>query len=223
MDLAHGRVCLRPLADLDMRAWRRLKQHFRDPEIAHLNGTPPNREPLWLLKRILKADARRSDRRTFGIYDEHDAYIGTIELYDIRATRATLGILIGERSHWNRGFGPEAIHALLGYAFEELELERVRLNTYGDNHRAQAAFAKVGFRETGRTPGRDDRIDVHMEIFRSAWLERMAGVSEGDTGSGAAVSATSAPSAASAAPAGSRSSAEGAGAAGAPPGREPGR
>lgn len=205
MDLAHGRVRLRPLADLDMRAWRRLKEHFRDPEIAHLNGTPPNREPLWLLKRILKADARRSDRRTFGIYDEQDAYIGTIELYDIRATRATLGILIGERTHWNRGYGPEAIHALLGYAFEELELERVRLNTYGDNLRAQAAFAKVGFHETGRSPGKDDRIDVHMEIFRSAWLERVAELR--DDGPPAAKSPSHASTAsASTAPSGSEGS-----------------
>lgn len=172
MDLTHGRVRLRPLADLDQRAWRRLQSHFRDPEIAFLNGTPPNREPLWLLKRILKADARRSDRATFGIFDEQGDYIGTIELYDIRHTSATLGILIGEKSHWNRGYGPEAIQAILVHAFQELDLERVRLNTFGDNLRAQAAFKKVGFHEIDRVPAKGDRIDVRMELYRGAWLER---------------------------------------------------
>lgn len=167
----YGRVTLQPLESLDNKAWRRLQSHFRDPEIAHLNGTPPNREPLWLLRRILKADARRRDRATFGIYDEHETYIGTCELYDIRGHQATLGIIIGEKSHWNRGYGPEAMQALLIHAFEDLGLERIVLNTYGDNERAQRAFVKVGFRETGRTTGPDGRIDVHMELRRQPWRE----------------------------------------------------
>ncbi len=171
MRLRHGRVTLLPLADLDNVAWRRIQSHFRDPEIAHLNGTPPNRMPLWLLKRILKADARRSDRATFGIFDEADGYIGTIELYDIRGGSATLGIIIGERSHWGQGYGPEAIHAVLGHAFAELGLELVRLNTFGDNLRAQAAFRKVGFREVRRVRTAGGRTDVQMELYRGAWLE----------------------------------------------------
>ncbi len=167
----YGRVTLRSLADLDNLAWRRIQNHFRDPEIAHLNGTPPNRMPLWLLKRVLKADARRTDRATFGIFDEDGEYIGTIELYDVRGSSATLGIIIGERSHWGRGYGPEAIHALLVHAFQELGLEHVRLNTFGDNLRAQAAFRKVGFREVSRNRLPGGRVDVHMELYRGAYLE----------------------------------------------------
>lgn len=169
MEPAFGRVRLRPLEELRRDDWRRVQAHFRDPEIAHLNGTPPNRLPLWLLRRMLKADARRNDRATFGVYDEHDHYIGTVELYDVRGATATLGIIIGERSHWNRGYGPEAIHALLGHAFLELGLEKVRLNTYGDNPRAQAAFRKTGFREVRRKSTANGRTDVQMEIWRDAW------------------------------------------------------
>lgn len=186
-ELQHGRVTLRPLTALDSTAWRRLQSHFRDPEIAHLNGTPPNREPLWLLRRILKADARRRDRATFGIYDEDDAYIGTCELYDIRRDQATLGIIIGEKSHWNRGYGPEAMEALLTHAFDDLGLDRIVLNTYGDNERAQRAFAKVGFRETGRTKNPDGRIDVHMELRRGAWRQMRDRTAAGDASSPAAL------------------------------------
>lgn len=173
MSPGYGRVRLRPLGDLDQRAWRKIHKHFRDPEIAFLNGTPPNRMPLWLLRRVLLADARRTDRQTFGIFDEHDDYIGTIELYDIRYTGATLGIIIGERSHWGRGYGPEAMTALLDYGFRQLGLDRIRLTVYADNPRALAAYLKVGFHETGRTPAKDGRTDVHMELFKGAWLERM--------------------------------------------------
>jgi RimJ/RimL family protein N-acetyltransferase len=166
---AHGRVTLRPLEEFSDADWRRLQSHFRDPEIAHLNGTPPSRVPLWLLKRLLKSDARRSDRATFGIFDERDDFIGTTELYDVRGAQGTLGIIIGERSHWAQGYGPEAMHALLGYAFDVLGLELVRLNTFGDNLRAQAAFRKVGFHEVERRTEASGRIDVRMELPRATW------------------------------------------------------
>lgn len=168
-----GRVRLQPIADLDTRAWRRVASHFRDPEIAFLNGTPPNRMPLWLLRRVLRADSRRHDRATFGIFDEHDDYIGTVELYDIRRHEATLGIIIGERSHWNHGYGPEAIACILAIAFDELELDRVKLHTYADNPRAQAAFRKVGFRELRRVAAPGGRIDVQMELPRRVWRDRI--------------------------------------------------
>lgn len=169
--LEYGRVQLRPLSALDRHAWRRVQAHFRDPEISHLNGTPPNRMPLWLLRRILKADSNRRDRETFGIFDEQGAYIGTIELYDIRLGSATLGIIIGEKTHWSRGYGPEAMRALLHYAFDDLGLERLRLSTFGDNARAQAAFCKVGFREVRRLRTGSGRVDVQMELSRTAWRE----------------------------------------------------
>ncbi|MFO7545812.1 MAG: GNAT family N-acetyltransferase [Trueperaceae bacterium] len=167
---AYGRVTLRPLEEFSDADWRRLQSHFRDPEIAHLNGTPPSRVPLWLLKRLLKSDARRSDRATFGIFDERDDFVGTTELYDVRGAQGTLGIIIGERSHWARGYGPEAMHALLGYAFDALGLELVRLNTFGDNLRAQAAFRKVGFHEVERRTEASGRTDVRMELARATWI-----------------------------------------------------
>src|SRR5690606_15149751 len=166
---AYGRVTLRPLEEFSETDWRRLQSHFRDPEISHLNGTPPNRMPLWLLKRLLRPDSQRTDRATFGIFDERDDFIGTTELYDVRAGTATLGIIIGEKSHWSRGYGPDAMRALLGYAFDHLGLELVKLETFGDNERAQAAFKKVGFHEVRRRVGNSGRIDVFMEIGRGAW------------------------------------------------------
>lgn len=176
-----GRVRLQPLDEIDAPAWRRVHQHFRDPEISYLNGTPPNRMPLWLLKRILRADTRRSDRLTFGVFDEHHEYIGTIELYDIRGTKATLGIIIGEKSHWGRGYGPEAIAALLDYAFNVLGLDLIRLSTFDDNPRAQAAFKKVGFREVKRVPASGGRVDVQMELHKGGWLASRDAMAAGTT------------------------------------------
>ena len=76
---------------------------------------------------------------------------------------------------WSAGYGPEAMHALLGHAFEGLGLRLVRLETFGDNLRAQRAFKKVGFQETDRRVDGNGRIDVRMELTRERWRDRRDG------------------------------------------------
>lgn len=166
-----SRVRLVTLGALDREAWQRIRNHFRDPEIARLNGTPPTRLPLWVLRTVLRNDSRRPDRHTFGIIADGTEFIGLTELYDTGPTAATLGIIIGERDYWGRGYGTEAVGLLLDYAFGELGLEKVTLNTYEDNLRAQAAFLKAGFVEERRLvrPGDRSRRSVVMGISRSRW------------------------------------------------------
>lgn len=198
--LQYKRVGLRPIETLEQDAWKRIHNHFKDKEIAHLNGTKPSRMPLWLLKRVLKTDAKRIDRETYGIYaqgsqsqsnktiqeiSQHSInteatsfyyhqfpnYIGTVELYDMNRQEATLGIIIGEKDYWSKGYGPEAIHALLCYAFDTLGLKRIKLNTYGDNIRAQRSFKRIGFVEIKRVKNYRGREDIYMEIKIDAWRE----------------------------------------------------
>ncbi len=169
-EISYERVILRPISKIDKQAWRRVRNHFRDPEIAYLNGTRPNRLPLWMLRRAFKADSRLGDRQTFGIF-HNEEYIGAIELYDISKDRCTLGVIIGERDYWGKGFGPEAIVAILKYAFDELNVKQVYLRTFYDNKRAIAAFHKVGFREIRRMSSEKERIKIHMKITKERYLE----------------------------------------------------
>jgi len=70
--------------------------------------------------------------------------------------RAELGIMIGEKDCWGRGYGTDAIRRLLRFAFEEMNLNRVYLTTDENNSRALACYRKCGFREEGRL--RQDRF-----------------------------------------------------------------
>lgn len=171
MHTADSRVRLVPLRSLDSRAWRRIHEHFRDPEIAHLNGTPPNRVPLWMLRSALWLDNLRSDRELFGVIADDDEFIGLVQLYDIRQDTGTMGIIIGEKEYWGRGYGTEAVRQLLEIAFTELGLKQVKLSTYVDNPRAQASFKKAGFRELHREvkPGDRDRLSIWMSIPKERW------------------------------------------------------
>jgi RimJ/RimL family protein N-acetyltransferase len=66
------------------------------------------------------------------------------------ATTALVGILIGEKSCWNRGYGTEAMHLLVDTAFNTLNLHRVYLRVFEDNPRAIRAYEKAGFVHEGR-------------------------------------------------------------------------
>jgi RimJ/RimL family protein N-acetyltransferase len=59
------------------------------------------------------------------------------------------GIVIGEKAHWNRGFGTEATRLALRFAFGELNLHRVELEVFAFNKRAIRAYEKAGFRLEG--------------------------------------------------------------------------
>ena len=169
------RIRLAQLSELDDTAWRRIQEHFRDEEISGLNGSRPSRLPLWLMRPMLKSSSRAPDRHTFGIIANGNEFIGLTELYDIRDGVGTLGIIIGERDFWGRGYGTETVRRLLHFAFDELGLNQVRLATFEDNLRAQASFRKAGFRELRRIAQRGDRgrMSVWMGIPRERWYAEL--------------------------------------------------
>ncbi len=61
-----------------------------------------------------------------------------------------LGIVIGEKSYWNRGYGQDATRLLLEYGFNLLNLNSILLGVFSFNERAIACYQKIGFREVGR-------------------------------------------------------------------------
>ncbi len=88
---------------------------------------------------------------------------------------AFVGIGVGVRDLWGKGYGTDAMRVILRYAFRELDLRRVSLNTFEYNPRAIRSYEKAGFVPEGRARGflhRDgQRWDlVYMGILREEWL-----------------------------------------------------
>lgn len=83
---------------------------------------------------------------------ETDVSIGRILLIGMDHVNRTsmLGIGIGDKSYWGRGYGTEAIRLLLEYSFNILNLHSVWLGTFEFNKRAIRCYQKVGFKEIGR-------------------------------------------------------------------------
>jgi len=98
-------------------------------------------------------EAGRHHSHLFGIVDKtSDELIGRCVLFQIDAVNrsAMLGIVIGEKEYWGRGYGREATRLLLDYAFNLLNLNNVMLGTFSFNERALRCYGAVGFREIGR-------------------------------------------------------------------------
>jgi RimJ/RimL family protein N-acetyltransferase len=93
------------------------------------------------------------DQTPFVIYERLTMRpIGTAGLVAINHLHRTaeLGIGIGERECWGKGYGTEATRLILDYAFTVLGLHNVMLRVFSYNERAIRSYRRVGFREIGR-------------------------------------------------------------------------
>jgi RimJ/RimL family protein N-acetyltransferase len=107
---------------------------------------------------------------------DDDAPIGTIALFRLDTINASagIGISIGERALWGKGYGTDAMFALLDFGFGELRLERMWLEVYDFNARARRSYDKCGFVLEGTQRHaifrRGKHHDVHlMSILRDEW------------------------------------------------------
>ena len=85
-----------------------------------------------------------------------------------------LGIMIGDRDYWGRGYGREVVRLLLEYGFHYLGARRIALTTHAKNERAIRSYLACGFIEEGRPRKavwiEGEYIDlVNMSILREEW------------------------------------------------------
>jgi diamine N-acetyltransferase len=105
--------------------------------------------------------------------------IGNCGFFSIKAISrsAEFGIMIGERSYWNKGYGTEAVELLLKHGFSSLNLHRIYLRVFETNLRAVRAYEKAGFIHEGRHREAHyydgTYVDViQMSVLRSEWDNR---------------------------------------------------
>lgn len=146
-----------------------------DEELSRLDATQPLRmsytEYISYSKEDLDFPSPRTKR--FAIDTLDGKHIGNCMYYDIdlRQGEAELGIMIGDRGYWSKGYGADSVASLLDHIFTATPLTRVYLHTLEWNHRAQRSFARAGFREVKRVR-RSGYLFILMEIYRSEWEQR---------------------------------------------------
>ncbi len=149
-----------------------------------------NAASLTSVKKLMEIIQKDQEKASSLVYDfsiltlEDDRLVGfmDLELYSLPLGEAFVGIGIGKREDWGKGYGTDAMKVILRYAFQELNMRRVSLNTFEYNPRAIRSYEKAGFVHEGRIreylcrEGR--RWDlIFMGILREEWLAQNTVVS----------------------------------------------
>jgi RimJ/RimL family protein N-acetyltransferase len=153
----------------------------RNSEFMRLLDTDP--AILWSKKRIQEWNEKelekdRQEEYFFTIRTlQEDRLIGFAALFEFQWNHGDpwVAIGLGEPDTWGKGFGSEAMHLVLRYAFTELNVHRVTLCVFDYNERAIRSYEKVGFKHEGRVRGEflrsGSRWDMFfMGILREEWL-----------------------------------------------------
>jgi RimJ/RimL family protein N-acetyltransferase len=171
--ISGDRVSLHPksLADAPRDyIWR------KDAKLAALNGQPTLK--ISFIRYVTQFEpASTSDHPTKEMLSiktiAEGRHIGNCAVYDIDWDRAEahVGIVIGDRRYWNKGYGSDAFRALVGYAFNYLGLRRLHLKTLERNTRARKCFSRCGFQPCGSLLENGDTY-ILMELSYEDYINR---------------------------------------------------
>jgi RimJ/RimL family protein N-acetyltransferase len=100
----------------------------------------------------------------FAAFTTEGDYIGNAGLHEIDRVNDTarLGIIIGKREYWNRGYAREALGLLLDYAFTDGLIHKVYVNFFSTNTRTLRLCEKLGFQREGLLRG-EYKIHGHYQ------------------------------------------------------------
>jgi RimJ/RimL family protein N-acetyltransferase len=144
----------------------------RDPELAWLDATTPLRCTFEEFRSEYASELHypNPSRRSFAVETAEGRHIGNCVYYNIDESRgeAELGIMIGDRDYWDKGYGTDAVRTLVDHVFRRTRLRRLYLKTLVNNTRAQKCFRKCHFTPCGYLE-RDGFSFLLMELDRSQW------------------------------------------------------
>jgi len=143
------RVTLRAITPDD---YARLAQYRNDLELELLGGGGPIRpRPPAVVAEFFDQLVKDRGQFTFAI-EADGTLIGDTGLFHLDQVSGTaeVGIGIGDRDYWSRGYGREALNLIVDFGFQVQNLRKIWLQVHGSNERAIRSYRAAGFVEEGR-------------------------------------------------------------------------
>ena len=143
-----------------------------DPDLAALGSTKPLRLSFAVYLLDYSVELRSPGFRRFPLaVDTLDGtHIGNCTLYDVdeKKLEAQLGVLIGDRDYWGKGYGTDAVSTMVKFVFTTTTLRRIYLKSLDWNLRAHRSFEKAGFVPSGSMKRSEYNFKL-MELTRERW------------------------------------------------------
>lgn len=145
------KVCLRAYKEEDIEIAAKL---VNDKELKNflVTGIPfpmsPWEEESW----VKSQKGNDTGEYNFAIEDiKTKKYIGGCGIQKVNwlARVATVGIMIGDKDYWSKGYGTDAMKVLMKFIFEEMNINKIRLGVFSFNVRAKKCYEKCGFEVEG--------------------------------------------------------------------------
>ncbi len=105
------------------------------------------------LKEYVKLMNESTEDYFLGIFlKEKEEHIGNIKIGEINQLHrfGDVGLIIGNKDVWGKGYGTETIELVTLYGFDELNLNKLKAGMYANNIGSYKAFIKAGYMEIGR-------------------------------------------------------------------------
>ncbi len=149
------RLKIRQLTDADAPA---LYAIFSHPEVMRYWGSPAWTAISQAEERLASVQEgyRSGERFQWGIERKEDsALLGACSIFSLNrpSRRAEIGYALG-RPYWGQGYMGEALQALVAYAFETLDLNRLEADIDPRNHASAKTLERLGFQKEGFMPER---------------------------------------------------------------------
>src|SRR4030042_817568 len=143
-----------------------------DAELAKLDAAPTiiMSFAIYLLDYASALHQHDHYRYPLAIETLDGRHIGNCTCYDINEKKgeAQLGIMVGDRDYWDKGYGADAINTLVDHVYKTSSLSRLYLKTLDWNQRAQKCFIKCGFTPCGQLKHEGHNF-ILMELKREQW------------------------------------------------------
>ncbi len=142
------------LRAIEMSDRDRFVQWFNDREVTRYlsrrYGLSHLAEEEWI-RRVTSAPISYGGV-TYAIETKDGRHIGSggLERAVPEDRAAVLGIMIGDKEFWSRGYGTDTMLTLVRFGFETMNLNRLGLTVDARNERARACYRKCGFVEEAR-------------------------------------------------------------------------
>lgn len=100
-------------------------------------------------KKYIKEIQKSDKEQIFSVFlKENDKLIGNVgcDNLDKPDKNFKIGIIIGEKDYWGKGYGTDAFKAWIKYLFEEKNAKKLNLGVCTENKAAVQIYKKCGFK-----------------------------------------------------------------------------